>query len=153
MNAIQKFHTLPIGLRYVLSVPIAFSTSIMVLGCYGFPEKGADLLSAERVSIFATVFLAGFCFPALSRWFHSAALLGFGVALYCVLNPIEEMSLHWDFLPQFRVVIGGGSLAVALHVVIDFVQWMIRGPTKAEWIEPSVEASGHPPSPVRGDAE
>lgn len=127
-HTLQKF-PMPMVVRYFLSAPIAFLVSIAVLACYGFPGKGSELLSAERVIIFATVFLTGFCFPPLSRWFHSAALLGFGVALYCVMSPIEEMTIRWEYLPQFRVVIGGGSLAVALHALIDLIYWTIRGPT------------------------
>ena len=131
MRAIQKIRTLPMALRYVIAGPIAFLISILVLACSGFPEKGPDLLSAERVAAFAALFVAGFCFPPLSRWIHSAALLGLAVALYCFSRPIEDMSYRWDFLPQFRVLIGGGSVAVALHALIDLIHWTARGLTRA----------------------
>lgn len=131
MNTIQQPWTLPTALRYCIAIPVAGFVSVLVLVGCGLPEKGPDLLRAERALAFGAVFAAGFCFPSFSRWIHSAALLGLGVALYCFVRPMDDMSYRWEFLPQFRVLIGGGSLAVALHAFIDLMHWTTRGRARA----------------------
>jgi hypothetical protein len=131
MSADQKLNV-PVLARYAIAFPIAIFVSLAVLLYYGPEEyKGYEALCGDRAIIFATVFLTGFCFPALSRWYHSAALFGFGIALYFIIHPMDETMVEWDWQPQFRAVVTGGSLAVALHVLIDLVHWAVRRITRS----------------------
>lgn len=116
---------LPLVLKYVVAIPGGFLSAFVTVIAFGFPEKGPDLLAAEKVAAMVGIMAGGFCFPSSTRWQHAAALLGGGVGCYCFIHPIEEMSLRWDYLPQFRVMVSGGLLGVAFHLLLDSVCWTI----------------------------
>ncbi|MBU3666326.1 MAG: hypothetical protein FGM15_10700 [Chthoniobacterales bacterium] len=114
----------------MLAIPVGFVAALVVWTLVPAPDSGPDLLRVTKQLAFTAIFVSAFCFPARTRWFHAAALLGLGIAAFCLMRPIDYQSYQWHGLPNFRSIVLGGSFAILAHMLIDLLVLIATWPNQ-----------------------